>query len=176
MRAVFAPRELKITAAEAVAAALAATVALALGLPIWTMFLGWNAYFTRGTGWRSGAVNLGCVVIGVGLGMSTQFALASLSSRPGFCEQIASVFALTWVVLSLRFVPRFNNVPSLFLGLIAYFASGLAPSWTTLATLAGAALLGTFAAWLTSAAQERWLSVGSVTAPDVPRAPHEAAV
>lgn len=158
MKAAFAPRALKITAAEAVAAALAAGLALVLGLPIWAMFLGWNAYFTRGSGLKSGAVNLGCVLIGVCLGMSAQFLLEILSTRPGFAEQIGSVFAVTWVVLSLRFLPRFNNVPGFFLGLVAYFASRLEPGWAAFATLGGAALLGTAAGWLTSAAQARWLA------------------
>lgn len=157
MKEAFSPSALKITAAEAVAAALAAAVALVLGLPIWAMFLGWNAYFTRGTGAKSGAVNLGCVLIGLCLGMIAQFLLATLSSHPGFSEKVASVFVVTWVVLSLRFLPRFNNVAGFFLGLVAFFASRLEPGWPAFSLLAGAAGLGTAAGWLTSAAQARWL-------------------
>lgn len=158
MKAAFAPRELKITASESVAAALAALGAIILGLPIWAMFLGWNAYFTRGSGWKSGGVNLGCVLIGLCLGMSAQFVLSTLSTEPGLAAQVTSVFAVTWVVLSLRFLPKFNNVPGFFLGLVAYFASRLEPGWAAFATLGGAALLGTAAGWLTSAAQARWLA------------------
>ena len=177
MKAAFAPRELKITATEAVAAALAAGLALSLGLPIWAMFLGWNAYFTRGSGLKSGAVNLGCVLIGLCLGMSAQFVLSTLSTQPGVAGQVTSVFAVTWVVLSLRFLPKFNNVPGFFLGLVAYFASRLEPGWAALATLGGAALLGSAAGWLTSAAQTRWLGAGIVSVAGPHEGPtHEAAV
>lgn len=170
MKQAFSPFALKVTALEALAAALAASAALALEMPIWAMFLGWNAYFTRGTGMKSGAVNLGCVLIGLCLGMTAQWLLAALSSRPGFAEQVASVFVVTWVVLSLRFLPKFDNVAAFFLGLVAFFASGLEPTWPTFAVLAGAAGLGTAAGWLTSAAQARWLGVSKEIVESV--APH----
>lgn len=157
MRQAFAPLQLKITLSEAVAAALAAGIALSLGLPIWTMFLGWNAYFTRGSGLRSGLVNFGCVVVGLSVGMTAQYLFSSLSKQPGLAEQMAGIFAVTWVVLSLRFLPKFNNVPGFFLGLIAFFASRLAPGAAALIQLGGAALLGTAAGFATSAAQARWL-------------------
>ncbi|HEY6724941.1 MAG TPA: DUF1097 domain-containing protein, partial [Polyangiaceae bacterium] len=127
--------------------------------------------------WKSGAVNLGCVLIGVCLGMTAQFVLGMLSTPPGLAEQIASVFAVTWVVLSLRFVPKFNNVPALFLGSIAYFASRLAPGWATFATLAGAVVLGATAASLTGAAQARWFGADSVSVAEAQRrTPHAASV
>ena len=157
MKQAFSLSELKISASEAFAAAAAAGVAIVVGLPIWAMFLGWNAYFTRGAGLKSGLVNLGCVLLGLCLGMTAQVSLAVLARDPGLFEQMASVFAVTWVVVSLRFVPKFGNVPALFLGLVAYFASRLAPGWTAFAVLGGAATLGTAAGWLTSAAQARWL-------------------
>jgi len=175
VNAAFSTRALTITATEAVAAALAAGLALTFGLPIWAMFLGWNAYFTRGSGWKHGAVNLGCVLIGVCLGMGAECALETLSTEPGFAEQIASVFAVTWVVLSLRFLPKLNNVPGFFLGLIAYFASRFEPGWTAFATLAGAAVLGTAAGCLTSAAQSRWLGVGNVSVAEAQRRTANAA-
>jgi len=176
MRQAFAPLQLKITLSEAVAAALAAGVAICLGLPIWSMFLGWNAYFTRGTGLKSGLVNFGCVVIGLSVGMLAQYVFSSLSEHPGLAEQMASVFAVTWVVLSLRFLPKFNNVPGFFLGLIAFFASRLAPGWPALTELGGAALLGTAAGFATSAAQARWLG-GAATpiAASEPTRPREQA-
>ena len=175
MRQAFAPLQLKITLSEAVAAALAAGVAIALGLPIWSMFLGWNAYFTRGSGLKSGLVNFGCVVIGLSVGMTAQYLFSALSQHPGLAEQMASVFAVTWVVLSLRFLPKFNNVPGFFLGLIAFFASRLAPGWSALIELGGAALLGTVAGFATSAAQVRWLGSAAPAPVSEPPAAHEAA-
>src|SRR5262245_54844734 len=116
MKQAFAPLSLKITATEAVAAALAAGVAASFELPIWAMFLGWNAYFTRGAGLKSGVVNLGCVLIGLSVGMSAHALSSAWSKHPGVAELMASVFVVTWVVLSLRFLPKFNNVPAFFLG------------------------------------------------------------
>ena len=163
MKQAFAPRSLKITATEAVAAALAAGVAVSCELPIWAMFLGWNAYFTRGSGLRSGAVNLGCVLIGLCLGMAAHATLSTWSN-PGLAGTMASVFVVTWVVLSLRFLPKFNNVPAFFLGLVSYFASRLEPGWSALSVLGGATLLGTAAGWLTSAVQARCFSTSSENA------------
>jgi len=88
--------------------------------------------------------------------MVAQYLFSSLSEQPGLAEQMASVFAVTWVMLSLRFLPKFNNVPAFFLGLIAFFASRLTPGWAALIELGGAALLGTAAGVATSAAQARW--------------------
>ena len=155
MNQAFSPPQLKITLIEALVATLAAAVALGLNLPIWAMFLGWNAYFTRGTGLGSGLVNFACVVVGISLGMAVQISMAALPGTPGVPEQLASVFAVTWLVLSLRFLRHLNNVPALFLGLIAYFASRLEPSWSAFGVLGGAAVLGTVAGSATSAVQAR---------------------
>src|SRR6187551_3079005 len=168
MKQAFAPLQLKITLTEAAVAALAAGVALLLGVPIWAMFLGWNAYFTRGAGLKSGLVNLGCVLIGVGLGMTAQGLVRALPGAPGPAEQIGSVFGVTLVVLSLRFLPRFNNIPGFFLGLVAYFASGLDPSFHALGVLGTAAVLGSTAGWLTTLAQARWVDAGSPAIADTP--------
>lgn len=168
MKQAFAPLQLKITLTEAAVAALAAGLALLLGVPIWAMFLGWNAYFTRGTGLKSGLVNLGCVLIGVGLGMTAQVLVRALPGAPGPAEQIGSVFGVTLVVLSLRFLPRFNNIPGFFLGLVAYFASGLDPSFHALGVLGTAAVLGSTAGWLTTLAQARWVDAGSPAIADTP--------
>ena len=63
-----------LTAAAAVTAAVATGISSALSLPVWAMFIGWVAFFTRGLTARSGAVNAACVALGLlaQMGLLTQ--------------------------------------------------------------------------------------------------------
>lgn len=151
----FNPGHFRITVAEAMIAASAAGLSLLAEVPIWAMFIGWISYFTRGMDLRNGAVNLGCVIIGVGLGMAAGLSVSALAPVLGTPAQIVVVFGLALVVLSLRFLPTFNNLLGFFLGLVAFFASHLQPGLPTLLTLSSAALLGAAAAWTASTVQHR---------------------
>lgn len=62
-------RDLKVVLGESAVASTAATLVLLLELPVWAMFVGWIAFFTRGLNVRSGLINLLCVLIGMALGM-----------------------------------------------------------------------------------------------------------
>lgn len=57
-----------VTVIAAITASLAAASALAFSLPVWAMFVGWIAFFTRGLTTRSTIENLGCVWLGLGVG------------------------------------------------------------------------------------------------------------
>jgi hypothetical protein len=129
-------KHLKIVLGESVVASSAATFsALVLEVPVWAMFVGWLAFFTRGLNLRHGLVNLACVLIGVGLGIGAAHTLAALGPHLGAYAITAVVFAITAVALSLARVPVINNLLGFFLGLVAYFASHLPPSLGTLAQL-----------------------------------------
>jgi Protein of unknown function (DUF1097) len=117
MTTIFAPTSIKVTLVEALITAIAATLALLGGLAIWAMFIGWIAYFTRGLDGRNGLINLGCVMIGLTLGVATASILGLIGS-PGVPVQAAVVFGLGIVVLSLRFLPVVNNLLGFFLGLV----------------------------------------------------------
>ncbi|WP_461241239.1 DUF1097 domain-containing protein [Pseudomonas sp. R4-76] len=68
-----------ITAVAAVTAAAAAAASLALELPVWAMFIGWVAFFSRGHSLRDGLVNYGSVLAGLIIGMAAAIAIAALS-------------------------------------------------------------------------------------------------
>lgn len=144
----FSFRYTAFTAAAAIVAAAAAAAASALGFPVWAMFVGWVAYYTRGVTPRDGFFNLVCVSLGVLLGKAAAIAIAGLAPLVGAAALPLVVLVVAGVVVSLRNVPRINNLLCYFLGLIAFFAVHQPPSAALFATLAGAAALGSSAAWL----------------------------
>ncbi|MFC4729213.1 DUF1097 domain-containing protein [Coralloluteibacterium thermophilus] len=149
-------RYTRIVLGEAMVASLAATAAvMLLDVPIWAMFVGWIAYFTRGLSLRHGVLNLACVLMGVGLGMVAAHALAVAGPVLGAWAPGAVVFCITIVALSLGTLPYANNILACFLGLVAFFASHLPPTAGTWLLLAMATGLGTLAGWLAHALQRR---------------------
>jgi hypothetical protein len=149
-------KHLKIVLGESLVASSAATLsAVVLEVPVWAMFVGWLAFFTRGLNLRHGLVNLTCVMIGVGLGIGAAHTLAALGPHLGAYAISAVVFVITVVALSLAKVPVINNLLGFFLGLVTYFASHLPPSLGTLVQLGLAAAVGTAAALLAHAWQGR---------------------
>src|SRR5688500_9757773 len=67
------------TVTTAITAALAAAAALTLSLPVWAMFVGWVAFFTRGLTMRSAFENLGCVGAGMLIGVLAALAIRQLA-------------------------------------------------------------------------------------------------
>lgn len=151
----FKLHNLKVTAMESVVTAGAATTAVLIGVEIWAMFVGWIAYFTRGLDFRSGLVNLGCVVMGLALGAGAATTLGALGGPPSVAEQAAVVFGVALVVLSLRFLPVLNNLLGFFLGLVTWFAAHDPVSPGAFAALALAAALGSGAGWAAHRIQAR---------------------
>ncbi|AZF03052.1 DUF1097 domain-containing protein [Pseudomonas sp. R5-89-07] len=146
------------TLATVIAASIAAMAAGTSGmltLPVWAMFVGWVAFFSRGLTLRDGLTNLGCVWVGIAIGLLAAMGIAALSPALGAWALPTVVFTVAMVVVSLRAVPVMNNILSYFLGLIAYFASHLEPSLESVAELGGASSLGAFAGWLSHTVQQR---------------------
>jgi len=149
-------KHLKIVLGESVVASSAATFSvMALELPVWAMFVGWIAFFTRGLNLRSGLVNLACVLIGLALGIGAAHLLAALDPLLGAYAITAVVTVITAIALSLARVPVFNNLLGFFLGLVAYFAAHQPPTLGTFASLGLAAAIGTTAGFLAHAWQHR---------------------
>ncbi|UUZ78065.1 DUF1097 domain-containing protein [Polaromonas sp. P1(28)-13] len=144
-----------LTVAAAVTAAAAAGLSATLALPVWAMFIGWVAFFTRGITARDGIVNALCVALGLGFGMAAALGLGALGPALGALALPLVVFAVAVVVVSLRAAPVLNNILCYFLGLIAFFASHLPPSLAAFAGLASAVVLGSLAAWTAHAMQHR---------------------
>ena len=143
------------TAVTAATAALAAGSSLLLTLPVWAMFVGWVAFFSRGLTLRDGLVNLGCVLMGIAFGMGAALSIGALAPSLGLFALPVVVFVVAMVVVSLRATRTMNNVVAYFLGLITWFASHLEPSLESFAELGSAGALGSVAGWLPHVAQQR---------------------
>ena len=150
-----AGRFIAITAAAAVTASVAAFAATVLAVPVWAMFIGWVAYYTRGHSARDGLVNFVCLALGLGLGMVAASLVGSLAPTLSALALPLVVLIVAAVVVSLRAVPTFNNIPSYFLGLISVFAAHVQPSLEAMAELGVAGAIGSFAGWLAGALQLR---------------------
>jgi hypothetical protein len=131
-----------------VAAGAAGTAALVIEVPVWAMFIGWIAYFSRGINLRQGVVNLACVVAGLFVGVAASMAVAALAPHLGGGALPLVVFVVALLVLSVSRMTPLNNPLAHFLGLVCWFAAHQAPSIRLMAELAAAVLLGSIAGWL----------------------------
>jgi amino acid permease len=136
-----------LTLAAAITAAIAATTAASVGWPVWAMFMGWVAFFTRGHTAKDALFSYLCLAIGVAFGMGAALGLGALLPLIGPFAFGPVVFVVAIVVVSLRGVPHLNNVPSYFLGLITFFAAHLEPGVLAFSELAAVSGLGSLAAW-----------------------------
>jgi hypothetical protein len=140
--------------AAAATAAAAAASSLVFALPVWAMFVGWVAFFTRGMTTRDGAINLACVWIGAAMGIGAAVGIGILKPTLGMMALPAVVFVVATVVVSLRAAPVFNNILAYFLGLIAFFAAHMEPSLDTLVHLGSASALGSVSGWVSMKLQQ----------------------
>ncbi|MGH8079738.1 MAG: DUF1097 domain-containing protein [Lysobacter sp.] len=147
---------LKVTLGESAIASVASFGIVLLELPVWAMFVGWIAFFTRGANLRQGLINLTCVLVGLVFGIAAAAALAALGPHLGAASVAVVVFVVAAVVVSLRSLPVFNNLLGFFLGLVAWFAAHRPASAENFAELAIAAGVGTLAGWFASRVHHRW--------------------
>ena len=150
--------QVKFNAVTAVAAAIAAAASaasLSAGLPVWAMFIGWVAFFSRGHTLRDGLINYAGVLAGIVFGMVAATAIAAIGPTLGNMALPLVVFIVAMGVVSLRAVPVMNNVLAYFLGLISFFAAHLEPSLETGMRLGGASAIGSSAAWISLKIQQR---------------------
>jgi len=138
-----------------VTAATAAFASATLSLPLWAMFIGWVAYFTRRPSARDGLASLTCLVLGLALGIGASLAIAALMPKFGVASIPIAVFIVATIVMSLRVVPIANNILSYFLGLIGYFASRQEAALSSFVELGATFALGSFGAWIANAIQSR---------------------
>lgn len=142
-------RFLATTLIAAATAAAASAASLALGLPVWAMFIGWIAFFTRGLSTRSAFENISCVALGLIIGACAALSIPVLAAMvgPGAALPLV-VFVVALLVVSLRGIPVMNNLLGYFLGLVAWFAAHMEPSFDSLAMLLIASSIGTLAGWV----------------------------
>lgn len=145
---------LAFSAIAAATAAAASASSMALEVPVWAMFIGWVAFFTRGFTARDGAINLACVWLGAAMGIAAAVAIAAVGPTLGTMALPTVVFVVAIVVVSLRAAPVLNNILAIFLGLIAFFAAHMAPTSDTLLHLCLASALGSVAGWVSVKLQQ----------------------
>lgn len=144
------------TIVTALVATMAAAAALGAGVPVWAMFIGWIAFFSRGLTTRATLENLLCVWLGLGIGALAATAIGAFAPQVGLIVALpAVVFVVALVVVGLRGLPVLNNLLAYFLGLVAWFAAHLEPSLEHVAELAGAGTIGSIAGWASHQAQRR---------------------
>jgi hypothetical protein len=146
-----------LTAAAALTAAIAATTSASLGWPVWAMFMGWVAFFTRGHSAREAFYSYLCLAIGIAFGVGAALAVGALMPIMGPLAFGPVVFVVAMIVVSLRGVAPINNIPAYFLGLITFFAAHLEPSLLAFSELAAVSGLGSFAAWTAHQLQSKIL-------------------
>jgi hypothetical protein len=130
-------------------ACIGSMIALFFSLPVWTMFIGWIAFFSKGLNIRSAIENLGCLWIGFILGSIASIVIHLLTPLFGILVALpATVFAIALVVVSLRGLPILNNLVCYFLGLVTWFAAHLEPQISNLMLLASSATIGTTAGYI----------------------------
>ncbi len=134
------------TIIAALTAAVAAASSMTFSLPVWAMFIGWIAFYTRGFNTKASLENLSCVGIGMVFGLCTAFALSNLAPVVGSTLGLPIVvFVTALIVVSLRGLPFMNNLLCYFLGLVSWFAAHLEPSFKSLLLLFSASVIGTVA-------------------------------
>ncbi|WP_199197101.1 DUF1097 domain-containing protein [Ensifer sp. NM-2] len=107
-----------LTLVAATTAAVAATTSASVGWPVWAMFMGWVAFFTRGHTAREALTSYICLAVGIAIGMAAALALRALMPAMGALAFGPVVFVVAMIVVSLRATAPVNNVPAYFLGLI----------------------------------------------------------
>lgn len=109
-------RFLAFGAAAGVVAAAAAHVSTFAAVPVWAMFMGWIAWFTRGHSARDGLINWICLALGIGIGFGATALLGLLAPVLGNFALPFVVFAVALLVVSTRILPALSNIPGYFLG------------------------------------------------------------
>lgn len=152
------PSRARFVAVSAAAATVAATAAYVSGLasvPVWAMFVGWVAFYSRGHSAREGVANLLCLGLGMVIGLGAISAVGAFGPQLGSAALPLVVLVVALLVVSLRGVPVLNNILGYFLGVITMFAAHAEPGISAFMTFGSAGALGGFAAWLARVWQGR---------------------
>ncbi|MCZ8132244.1 MAG: DUF1097 domain-containing protein [Steroidobacteraceae bacterium] len=150
-----------IAATVGIVAAAASVITVGLSLKLWPMFIGWTCFGTGGGDLRRGAAAIACLVIGVLLGMGGVVVLGAIQPVAGEWALPIVIFGLAVLAMLTLLTPPLDAIPGYFLGMTAFFASGLPPGEPALAAILPAALIGGLAAALVVAAPrlyDRWWS------------------
>ncbi|WDE10189.1 DUF1097 domain-containing protein [Thalassomonas haliotis] len=120
----------------ALTAAAASAASITFSLPVWAMFVGWIAFYTKGLSVKAGIENQACAGVGLFFGLCSALAISSLSPVTGLNIVLPIVvFFSALIAVSLRGLPFMNNLSCYFLGLVTWFAAHLEYSLQSLLLL-----------------------------------------
>ena len=126
----------------AAATGLTAVLCQVVAFPIWSVLLGAVIFFSNGFRLRDGAVTFVCLAIGTLLSAGAGLAIQLIPPQLAQAAPPMVIFALTFLVLSFRLIPVFNNLLAYYIGLIQFVASGRPPTAASVALLVAASALG----------------------------------
>lgn len=131
-----------LVALVGVVAALASILTVGLSLKLWTMFIGWTCFSTGVGDVRRGMMAITCLILGVLLGIGSILIMGAITPVLGQWSLPLVIFVLAVIAMLSLLVPPLDSIPGYFLGMTAFYASGLQPSWDALVTIVPAALIG----------------------------------
>lgn len=102
-------------------------------------------------------INLAYVLIGIVMGIAAGAANEVMMLYLGEWALTLSVLLATFLLLCVGSLPGINNLTSLFLGLVCYFASHKAPTGDTFVILAASTALGVIGGFAASLVKT-WLT------------------
>jgi hypothetical protein len=129
-------------------AAIAALVCYKTNLPLWAMFLGWVVLHTSEVAWRKAIANWVNLLLGLALGMGATLCVEWLVPKVHLLALPFTVFMTTVIIVLVRAARPINNSIATFLGLIAFLACHMNPTFSTLYLLVAATTTGLVAAWI----------------------------
>lgn len=126
----------------------------------WVLFLAWLGYFLHGATLRAGVRMLLSIIAGIIIASTIVLVGAALAPAFGVMAIPLTVAAATGSITLLEGHPPFDSIPAYYMGMVAFFAAGARPEFSTTIALVVPATLGVICGW----AYVRARSIG--------RAPH----
>lgn len=130
-------------AITALVAALSSVFCAHVGVPVWTMFIGWIAYVAGGMSIQTAPATFVCAALGVAEGFIGAAIIGGSAGALGADGALLlGVFVIVFAALLAQHLPFANLVVCYFIGMTTYFASGLPSTPDTAMILCGGLLLG----------------------------------
>ena len=138
-------------------AGLAVLTANLSGMTGWILFMAWISYFLFGPTTRDAIWALGQMLVGVLLSVGVIAASQALAPAFGMWGNIGVVVLLVTVLGLLEDVPPINVIPSYYIGLVIFIATGLPPVASSLPPVVVPIVAGFAFGWITVSARA-WLA------------------
>lgn len=148
----------------ALIAAISSVICARLGVPVWTMFIGWIAFVAGGMTSKTAAPTYVSAILGVLLGFIGTFIISTGGSSVGTdLALLVGVFVIVFSALLAQHLPFANLVVGYFIGMTTFFASGLPPEPSTGLLLASGLLAGVLSGLL-AVTISGWITRGTAAA------------